>query len=43
MLDMMYDLPDYEHEGATFIVDGEAVLNGTQLSELPVEKKKESA
>ena len=43
MLDMMYDLPDYEHEGATFIIDGDAVLNGTQLQELPVRKKKESA
>ena len=43
MLDMMYDLPDFEHDGATFIIDGEAVLNGTDLQDLPVRKKKESA
>ena len=43
MLDMMYDLPDYEHEGATFIIDGEDVINGTHLAELPIRKKKESA
>jgi len=43
MLDMMYDLPDYDHKGATFIIDGEDVLNGTQLADLPVRQKKESA
>lgn len=43
MLDKMYDLPDSEHEGATFIIDGDAVRNGTPLHELPVHKKKESA
>ena len=43
MLDMMYDLPDYEHDGATFIIDGEAVLDGTDLQDLPIRKKKESA
>jgi ATP-dependent Clp protease ATP-binding subunit ClpX len=43
MLDMMYDLPDYKHEGATFIIDSEAVLNGTNLQDLPVREKKESA
>ena len=42
-LDMMYDLPDYEHDGATFIIDGEAVLDGTDLQDLPIRKKKESA
>ena len=43
MLDMMYDLPDHEHQGSTFIVDGEAVRSGTRLADLPVRKKKESA
>ena len=43
MLDIMYDLPDFDHQGATFIVDGEAVCNGTRLAELPIRKKKESA
>ena len=43
MIDMMYDLPDYEHEGATFIIDGESVQNGTALCDLPIRKKKESA
>ena len=43
MLDKMYDLPDLEHEGITFVIDGEAVRNGTPLHELPIQQKKESA
>ncbi len=43
MLDMMYDLPDMENSGVTYLVDAEAVENKTALAELPQRKAKESA
>ena len=43
MLDKMYDLPELEHEGATFIIDGDAIRANTCLQDLPLQKKKESA
>ena len=45
MLDLMYELPDLDHKGARFVIDAQAVRNGTQLVELrvPEEPQKESA
>ncbi|MEX1016855.1 MAG: ATP-dependent Clp protease ATP-binding subunit ClpX [Phycisphaeraceae bacterium] len=42
MLELMYDLPDMDNQGARYVVDGAAVDQGKPLAELR-EKKKESA
>ncbi|MCZ6836869.1 MAG: ATP-dependent Clp protease ATP-binding subunit ClpX [Planctomycetota bacterium] len=43
MLDLMYDLPDYEAGGVTFIIDAESMESKTQLAELAQRRAKESA
>lgn len=42
MLDLMYDLPDLDNQGARYIINADAVENKRTLSELR-EKQKESA
>ena len=39
MLDLVYDLPDVTHEGARFVLDGDAVRNPRTLEELRVEHR----
>ncbi|MCP3902509.1 MAG: ATP-dependent Clp protease ATP-binding subunit ClpX [Planctomycetes bacterium] len=43
MLEMMYELPEHDNSGATYIIDRDDVINGSPLSELQVRKAKESA
>ncbi len=43
MLDLMYDLPDYDAAGTKFIIDAEAIEHGCTLDQLQQIKKKESA
>ncbi len=43
MLDLMYDLPDYDAAGVTFVIDAEALTESTPLEQLPQQRAKESA
>ncbi|MAJ45999.1 MAG: ATP-dependent protease ATP-binding subunit ClpX [Planctomycetes bacterium TMED75] len=44
MIDKLYDLPENDHNGLTFIIDGSSVRNNTGLTDLEVRNnKKESA
>jgi ATP-dependent Clp protease ATP-binding subunit ClpX len=43
MLEMMYDLPDYDSTGVTFVVDHADIVDRTPLAELTARKAKESA
>ncbi len=43
MLDLMYDLPDYEATGVTFLLDTDSFLENTPLSDLAQQRAKESA
>ncbi len=43
MLDMMYELPERDHSGITYIVDAESIEAGLRLDELPQRRAKESA
>ena len=43
MLDLMYDLPDCDNSGVSYIVDRDALSNRASLSELRQRKVKESA
>jgi ATP-dependent Clp protease ATP-binding subunit ClpX len=43
MLEMMYELPDYDSAGVTFTVDAEDIVAGTSLANLRQQKVKESA
>jgi hypothetical protein len=45
MLDLMYELPDQECAGVTYIIDGEDLENRSQLTDLRTrqEQEKESA
>ena len=43
MLDIMYDLPEVDTDGATFVLDAEAIENKLKLDELPRRQAKESA
>ncbi|MDY7108963.1 MAG: ATP-dependent Clp protease ATP-binding subunit ClpX, partial [Planctomycetota bacterium] len=43
MLEMMYELPDYDSAGVTFTVDAEDILQNTSLANLRQQKVKESA
>jgi hypothetical protein len=44
MIDKLYDLPENDHNGLTFIMDGNSVRNNTGLTELEARNnKKESA
>ena len=43
MLDIMYDLPDTDSTGVTYIIDADVIESGRPLSEIPQRKAKESA
>ena len=43
MLDSMYDLPEANAQGVTFILDAESIENTFKLDQLPQQKAKESA
>ena len=43
MLDVMYELPDVDSEGVSYMIDAEAIENNLTLAELPQRKAKESA
>ena len=43
MLDIMYELPERDHAGVTYIIDAESIENGLTLDELPQRRAKESA
>jgi ATP-dependent Clp protease ATP-binding subunit ClpX len=43
MLDMMYELPERDHSGITYIIDAESIESGLALQHLPQRKVKESA
>jgi len=43
MMDIMYDLPDHDNTGVTYVIDADAIRNRTPLLELPHRKAKESA
>jgi ATP-dependent Clp protease ATP-binding subunit ClpX len=43
MLEIMYELPDRNNAGITYIIDADAIENGLSLSEIPQRKAKESA
>ncbi|MDG2022026.1 MAG: AAA family ATPase, partial [Phycisphaerales bacterium] len=42
MVDLLYDLPDQDNEGVTYVVDGDAVDNGPSLERM-ARRNKESA
>ena len=43
MLPTMYDLPDRDNTGVTYVVNGEDIVDGATLSDLTQRKAKESA
>ena len=43
MIDMMYDLPDYDAAGVTFVLDEESLESKSPLATLPQSRAKESA
>lgn len=43
MLDLMYDLPDLDCSGVTYVIDAEAIESGLTLTELPQQRKKNTA
>ncbi|MCH8152486.1 MAG: ATP-dependent Clp protease ATP-binding subunit ClpX [Planctomycetes bacterium] len=43
MLDTMYDLPEVESAGVTYVIDADALQSNLSLTELPQRKAKESA
>ena len=43
MLDLMYDLPDRDNTGLTYVIDGDDIAGRPSLSELTHRKAKESA
>ena len=43
MLDTMYQLPDVQSSGVTYVVDAHALENNLSLADLPQRKAKESA
>jgi ATP-dependent Clp protease ATP-binding subunit ClpX len=43
MLEIMYELPERDHAGTTYIIDADAIENGLNLEELPQRRAKESA
>ena len=42
MVDLLYDLPDQDNDGVTYVVDGDAVDNGPSLERM-ARRNKESA
>ena len=43
MLGLMYDLPEAEPNGTTFLIDANAITNQTPIHELAKPRAKESA
>jgi ATP-dependent Clp protease ATP-binding subunit ClpX len=43
MLELMYDLPDFDSAGTTFVIDGDTMARGITLASIPQRKAKESA
>ncbi len=43
MLDLMYELPESNSEGVSYLIDRDAIEAGYSLAELPQRKKKHSA
>ena len=43
MIDMMYELPELDSAGTTFIIDAESIEKGVPIHELPQRQAKESA
>lgn len=43
MIDIMYDLPDSDCQGVTFILDAESIEDKRPLSQIPMRRAKESA
>jgi ATP-dependent Clp protease ATP-binding subunit ClpX len=43
MLDIMYELPERDHSGVTYVIDGESIEAGYSLAQLPQRRAKESA
>jgi ATP-dependent Clp protease ATP-binding subunit ClpX len=43
MLDVMYELPEAQSTGITYVLDAESIEAGLPLTELPQRKAKESA
>ena len=43
MIDVMYELPESQSEGVTYILDAESIENGLSLDRLPQRRAKESA
>ena len=43
MLDTMYELPEVESAGVTYVIDTDAVQSSLSITELPQRKAKESA
>lgn len=43
MLNIMYDLPERDRSGITYIIDADAIENNLSLDEIPQRKAKESA
>ena len=43
MLNIMYDLPERDRSGITYMIDADAIENGLSLDEIPQRKAKESA
>ena len=43
MLNLMYDLPDLDNAGVTYVLDAESIERGLTIEELPRRTAKESA
>ena len=43
MLDIMYELPEHDNSGVTYVVDADDVENNTPFEKLTRRKAKESA
>ena len=43
MIDVMYELPESQSAGVTYIVDAESIENGVSLDRIPQRQAKESA
>ena len=43
MLDVMYELPEAQSSGVTYILDAESIENGVTLAQMPQRRAKESA
>ena len=43
MLESMYELPEVQSSGVTYVVDAQAIENNLSLADLPQRKAKESA